>query len=100
MCLNLTSLEHNFDYWHTVNELPIPHKQIFVKNKIQHTNRYIPYVSGFRLAEMKNTLEGDSITLFQAYWIDTDQNYCATYFNWYQIVDKWIYMEDLEKIIE
>jgi hypothetical protein len=41
-----------------------------------------------------------NIQILQSTWLENTNTYATTYLDWYKIVDKWMYIEDLRILIE
>jgi hypothetical protein len=63
----------------------------------------IPYIIGSRLKELESNLDNKetvNIQILQSTWLENTNTYATTYLDWYKIVDKWMYIEDLRILIE
>jgi hypothetical protein len=63
----------------------------------------IPYIIGSRLKELESNLDNKetvNIQILQSTWLENTNTYATTYLDWYKIVDKWMYLDDLRTLIE
>ena len=99
--MNINKINTQLQYWHDVNELPKKYKLILFKakfndsyyfigafNNIDYVYQFCTY--GLNDAVYKNPLENSML----------NRIYKHQHNNWYNVVEKWMYLTDLKELIE